>query len=364
LRFAFSVPAFTHDVVVVGAGPAGSTAALALARAGQRVALLDRASFPRAKICGNCINPSAWNVWKKLGLTESFRALPHCEIAGFTLECEGRPLHRETFEPPVTGPRAVSRAVLDDWLRREGEAAGVEFRPGTAVTGLDPDGTVRTAAGDFRARLILGADGRNSVVARLAGLMPPPRRCHRIAWQTTVPAPPDLDRRVHMQIFEEGYFGFCRYSAENAVMSMVLDARRTHDPLAAVRRFLPWFPEAEWLRMNPITRAAAGVGRGRVWLAGDSARVVEPFTGEGISFALTTALLAAESALEGLKHDRLDAALREYARRHRRLYLRRAWVNTLVRALLIEPWRTVRLVRRVSFPGAITSFLTRRVLAV
>lgn len=349
-------------MVVVGAGPAGSTAALALARAGQRVALLDRASFPRPKICGNCINPSAWEVWEKLGLTESFRALPHCEIEGFTIECEGHSLYRGNFQPPLQGPRAVSRDVLDDWLRREGQAAGVDFFPNTTVTGVDPEGIVKTTAGEFRARLIFGADGRNSIVARHSGLMPPPRRCHRIAWQTTVPAPSDLDHHVHMQIFEEGYFGFCRYSNQSAVMSMVLDSRRTHDPLAAVRRFFPHFPEAEWLRMNPITRAAAGVGRGRVWLVGDSARVVEPFTGEGISFALSTALLAAENALEALKNERIEAALKHYDRLHRRLYRRRAWVNTLVRALLIEPWRTVRIVRRVSFPRPLTAFLARRVL--
>jgi flavin-dependent dehydrogenase len=192
--------------------------------------------------------------------------------------------------------------------------------------------------------------------------MPPSRRCHRIAWQTTVPAPADLDRHVHMQLFEEGYFGFCRFSEGEAVMSMVLDSRRTHDPLSAVRRFFPDFPEREWLRMNPITRAPAGVGRGRIWLLGDSARVVEPFTGEGISFALSTALLAAESALEGLDDDRLDPALKAYARRHGRLYAQRAWVNTLMRWLLVKPWRTVRMIRRVPIPRPLTSYLARRVL--
>jgi flavin-dependent dehydrogenase len=128
-----------YDVVVVGAGPSGSTAALTLARAGKRVALLDRATFPRPKICGNCINPGAWKVWEKLGLTESFRALPHSDITGLTIECEGRSVHRETFRPPLQGPRAVARDVLDDWLRQEGQAAGVDWhrskRKGAYVRG-------------------------------------------------------------------------------------------------------------------------------------------------------------------------------------------------------------------------------------
>ena len=320
------------------------------------------ARVSRAKICGNCINPSAWKVWEKLGLTESFRALPHANIAGFAIACEGRLVHRETFLPPIQGPRAVARDVLDDWLRRENQAAGVEFFPETTVTGIDPDGRVKTSAGDFQAQLVFGADGRNSVVARHSGLMPPPRRCHRVAWQTTIPAPPDLDGHVYLQVFKEGYFGYCRYSTDRAVVSLVLDVRRSQDPLAAARRFRPAFPEEDWLRMNPITRAPAGTGKGRVWLVGDSARVVEPFTGEGISFALATGMLAAESALEGLRQDRIEPALKIYTQRHCRLYAQQAWVSTLLRWLMIEPARTVRVIRRFPLPRSFVSLLARHVL--
>src|SRR5260221_661579 len=260
----------THDVIIVGSGPAGSLAALVLARAGHRVALLDRAAFPRTKVCGNCINPSAWEIWGKLGLTESYEALPHQELAGFTLRCEGRLLHRQYFRPPQRGPRAIARDVLDDWLRHEAQAAGAEFFPETTVTGIDStNGTVQTLGGTFTGKLIFGADGRNSLVARQSGLMPPPRRCHRVAWQTCFPAPPELDDHVHMHLFEEGYFGYGRYSPTHAVISMVLDSRRTQEPLLLVRRYFPKFADQAWLRMNPITRAPARLGTGRVWLLGD-----------------------------------------------------------------------------------------------
>jgi menaquinone-9 beta-reductase len=352
----------THDVVIAGAAPGGSLAALVLARAGHRVALLDRAAFPRAKICGNCVNPVAWNIWNKLGLTKSFAALPHHELTGFTIHVEGRRLYEHTFPSPKEGPRAVSRDVLDDWLRREAQAAGAEFFPETTVTGIDPrEATVQTSRGKFSGQLILGADGRNSIVARQSGLMPPPRRCHRIAWQTSMPTPPDLDDQVHMHIFEEGYFGISRTSPTNAVISMVLDSRRTQDPLLLARRYFPHFREQEWLRMNPITRAPARTGSGRVWLVGDAARVVEPFTGEGITFALSTGLLAAEAAVLGLARNNLAAALKSYARLHRQLYRRRAWVNTLLRWILITPSRPVRLLRHVDRLPGIVSFLSHRV---
>ncbi len=354
----------SHDVIIVGAGPSGSMAALVLARAGRRVALLDRAAFPRAKVCGNCINPSAWKIWEHLGLTEAFSALPHREMTGFTLRSEGRLLYRHTFRPPRRGPRAVARDVLDDWLRREAESAGAEFFPETTVTGIDPAaGTVQTSAGAFSGELILGADGRNSLVARQCGLMPPPRRCHRVAWQATIPAPADLDDAIHMHLFEEGYFGYCRYSPTEAVISMVLDARRTQNPLWLARRFFPDLPEQDWLRMNPITRAPARLKAGRVWLVGDSARVVEPFTGEGIYFGLSTALLAADAALAGFAQNDFKAAFQTYAHRHGRLYRRRVWVNTLMRWALETPSRTVRLLRKIKPAPALVSFLSDRIHA-
>jgi len=244
----------THDVVIIGAAPAGSLAALVLARAGKRVALLDRAAFPRPKVCGNCVNPSTWPIWRRLGLAEGFAALPHHATTGFAIHCEGRPVFEHDFPSPDRGPRVVSREVLD--------------------------------------------------------------------------------------------------------------ARRSQDPDRFARRYLPPFAPTEWRRLNPITRAHAALTTGRVWLAGDAARVVEPFTGEGIGFALATGVLAAETALHGLAQDDLATARAVYGRTHRAMYRRRAWANLLVHWVLVDPARTVRLVRRMErLPRGVVSLLSRRVHA-
>jgi flavin-dependent dehydrogenase len=354
-----------YDAVIVGAAPAGAMAALVLARAGKRVALLDRAAFPRPKVCGNCVNPSAWAIWRRLGLAECFAALPHHDAAGFAIHCEGRPVFEHDFAAPGRGPRIVNREVLDDWLRREAENAGATFFPETAVTGLDAAaGTVSTSQGEFRGKLVIGADGRNSLVARQAGLLPPARRCHRVGWQAMVPCPVGIDDRIHMHVFEEGYFGVSRMDDTQVVISMVLDARRSQDPDRMARRYLPPFAAVDWRRLNPITRAAARLVAGRVWLAGDAARVVEPFTGEGIGFALRTGLLAAETALAGFAKLDLAAAGAAYARAHRALYRRRAWVNLIAHWILLEPARTVQLVRRMErLPRGVVTLLSERVHA-
>jgi len=354
-----------YDAVIVGAAPAGAMAALVLARAGKRVALLDRAAFPRPKVCGNCVNPSAWTIWRKLGLAERFAALTHHQAAGFAIHCEGRTVYEHDFPGPGRGPQIIARAVLDDWLRREAEKAGARFFPETAVTGTDARaGIVSTAQGEFRGELVIGADGRNSLVARQAGLLPPARRCHRVGWQAMIPCPAGVDDRIHMHVFEEGYFGFARTDDTHAVVSMVLDARRSQDPDRMARRHLPPFAAVEWRRMSPITRAAARQVTGRVWLAGDAARVVEPFTGEGIGFALRTGLLAAETALAGWAKRDLAGAGAAYARAHCALYRRRAWVNLLAHWILLEPARTVRLMRHMErLPRAVVTLLSARVHA-
>src|SRR5580658_11288721 len=107
----------TYDVIVAGAGPAGSLAALVLARAGKKVLVLDKSHFPRAKVCGYALNPRCHPLLQRHGLIDRFRRLSHFDIAGFTLEYDGRIVLRHNFRRDRT--RTIDRADLDAWLAGE-----------------------------------------------------------------------------------------------------------------------------------------------------------------------------------------------------------------------------------------------------
>ncbi|HUB67632.1 MAG TPA: FAD-dependent oxidoreductase [Candidatus Methylacidiphilales bacterium] len=106
-----------YDVIVAGAGPAGSFTALVLARAGKKVLVLDKSLFPRSKVCGYTLNPRCQPLLQRHGLIDRFRQLSHFDLAGFTLEYDGRTVLRHKFRRDCM--HTVDRAGLDAWLAGE-----------------------------------------------------------------------------------------------------------------------------------------------------------------------------------------------------------------------------------------------------
>jgi len=318
-----------YDVVIAGGGPAGSMTALVLSRAGKKVLVLDRDLFPRTKVCGYAINPRCWSVWERHGLTGEFLRLPHFELGGFTLEHEGVPVLRHRFRDDRA--RTVDRAALDLWLAEEAQRSGADYQFGVAVQGLTPSG-VQTSRGEIAAALIVGADGRNSVVGRLSGLARPSRHCHRVAWQSYIEAS-SLGDHVHMNIFPEGYYGLNRIDSTRTTVTIVLSTDSGVKPGEILARYLPEASVSSWKSVSPISRAPWEVTDGRCWLVGDSAQVLEPLTGEGIYSALATAEMAARNILD-LERTGVASAVRHYRREHRRFYGRRTLINSCARWML------------------------------
>ncbi len=327
-----------YDVIIAGAGPAGSMAALVLSRAGKRVLVLEKAQFPRVKVCGNSLNPRSWALWKRHRLTDSFEALPHFDLAGFTLEKEGHPVVRHRFRAQRT--RTLDRGMLDAWLAGEAQASGAEYRFGIAVQNISAS-EVHTSAGSFAAPIIIGADGRNSTVGRLSNLATHSPPCGRVGWQTFIDLPA-LNDHVHMNIFREGYYGMNRINATQATITMVLFTHAKTTPDQIFARYLPGATNAGWKSLSPITKTPWHLTDGHTWLAGDAVRLLEPLTGEGIYSALITGEMVACNILS-IDRMGLEKAMQNYRSQHRSFYGSRTLINSLVRWTLLDSRRSMKI---------------------
>ena len=334
------------DVVVVGGGPAGSTAATLLARR-RRVLLLEHKRFPRHKVCGDVINPNCWPVLERTGVAERIRALPQHKITGvrFTTSTGA------TLDMPMDAV-AMRRDLFDAALLDHARAAGVTVLEGEAVHELDS-----------RWPVVVGADGRNSIVARKAGLRRDVGRDDHFAFQAHFRAPAGLDDRVQLHLFPTGYCGVVRIDDEHANICIVTD-RKYNDCEALFAatvwqnpgfRALEIVPEplTPLTSAHPLQRAMSVPCRDGVFLVGDALRVTEPFTGQGIFFALRTAELVVEAICDG----------GDYATSARALYRQRSRTNELLRRLMYRERMAARTMAALRNLPALQHWLAANVLA-
>jgi len=317
-------PTGRFDVVVAGAGPAGSIAALVLARGGARVALVDKATFPRDKACGDLVGPRGVGLLDDLGVP-----VPDAG-KGADLLAVGPSGHRSRL-PAFPGRRypghgvVVPRIALDDALRDAALRAGAEPVRGR-VSAVDrdgggPHGPVRALLTSDGQRLaadwFIAADGALSPVARLAGLLDPDAALWGFAIRAYVPAEVPLPLLVLLDAapwrIYPGYGWLFPGEAgqANVGIGIGMGTRRRAASLRAdlarfcalLRRTGDLTPGAEhgevtggWLRMGGTGTPPAA---GNVLLAGDAAGLINPLQGEGIGPAMVSARLAAECLLAG-----------------------------------------------------------------
>jgi geranylgeranyl reductase family protein len=314
------------DVLVVGAGPAGSIAALVLARAGASVALLDKAQFPRDKACGDFIGPRGLQVLTDLGLPVP----PGLDVGDMAVV---GPTGRRVVLPCFNGvtypghARAMTRSVFDDALRTAALDAGSIAFAGRADrplgSGGDIDGFTVTNDEELRADFVIGADGATSHVAHSAGLVEGSRvlwgfalRCY-VDQQVDLPAITLWDES-HWNAFP-GYGWIFPSPGGVANIGIGIGTLADRQAGAGAVRVLPAYLDhlvelglVDRAAVSPLPRRLGGwlkmgmVGTtpatGRVLLVGDAAGLVNPLQGEGIAQAMTSGRSAAEAVLGSPGH--------------------------------------------------------------
>jgi flavin-dependent dehydrogenase len=318
-----------YDVLICGGGPAGAACAAFCAMRGLKTLVIEKCIFPREKVCGDCINPSCWPVLERLGVAGRILALPHSKLAELEFIGIGGRSVKFSLNDSARGEIAVKRSLFDHALLKRAAECGAEICEGLAVTAIERGWNVRAGGDVFSSRVLVAADGRNSSVTRALGLLPAATK-ERVAIQTHIPAPRDFGERVVLRFLPDGYCGF--NSVGDGLLTLCLvgkPAKISALKKWAVENFaVP--PDCEWQTITPIARKPAPASAENLFLIGDAARVVEPFTGEGIFYALASGELAAKHICEGLPRE-------NYECEHAQLYAGRLCVNQLAKHAVLHP---------------------------
>jgi flavin-dependent dehydrogenase len=367
------------DAIVVGAGPAGCTAATLLAREGLQVVLLDKSAAPPSKVCGEYLSPGCLRILDRIGAVQLVRAAGARPLSGMVIHtAAGRSLRAtypsgKALDSPRIHALAVRRDRLDPILLDLALHAGAEYAPGFQVSDLVRENErvvgVRGRHGGrpaaLRGRLVIGADGRNSVVARRLGPV------SRHPWLDKVALVGYAAGVRRAEDAGEIFLGRDRYCILNPVapdltnIGLVVNRPEFHRPAEATDflreagAILPGLADrlararlvAPVRCLGPLAHHATRVAAPGALLVGDAAGFLDPFTGEGIHAALRSAELAMQHALPALRADaEAHPDVQEYAaailrERNAKWRLCVSLQHAIRRPLLAE-WLVSRLSRR------------------
>lgn len=315
------------DVIVVGAGPGGSSTATFLGRRGVSVLLLDKAHFPRDKVCGDGLAPQALYWLEILGCVDEVLEQTRSYCVQGDIYLNGEWVLTGTFPQNTAYPGfsvLLERKKLDFILVRNAVSQGALFRPGCRVKGLQwlPDGIVVEAVEDrvpvhFKARLVIGADGANSIVTRCIG--------NRVMNGTTAVSVRGYYKGVRLDgppiriYFDERFFpGYGWVFVDDDGMANIGIGYAFDEKFPVRVNLKSVFDHFihEDLRENLKHAEAIGKPKGgwasfytpktmvadRVMLIGDAANLADPINGGGIHNAMESAHLASEVALQAIAH--------------------------------------------------------------
>ncbi len=356
----------TYDLIIIGAGPAGSAAAILLAQSGFRVALMEKSRFPREKLCGEFITPECLNVFERLGVRNRMfdagaKTISRCRL----FAPDGRRLDVPMEWIADGHPQAISltRAAMDFVLIQRAREVGVEVREAFHVSpGLRRDAGLTFIEGkadgatveQFAARLVIDASGRNGVFSNQVRQSASRFDGSRIfGCKIHLRGVEGLNDLAELFFFRDGYGGLSEVEGDRVNLCFLtteatlreakgdrerlLDLTLRSNPVAR-RRLQSAIFEGEWLGTGPVI-----YGRKQtisdVLTVGDAAAFIDPFTGSGILLALTSGELAAkvvhQAFSEGIED--VDQIIMRYRKSHRAKFGSRLRASAILRALIFKP---------------------------
>jgi menaquinone-9 beta-reductase len=352
------------DVAVVGGSLAGAAAATALARTGAHVVVLEKARFPRNKVCGCFLSHEALPVLCRMGMEEELRRADPETIVRFTLvQSNGSRVDADLPAPVIS----ISRERLDTLAAAAAENAGAEVRFGTTVLAIEGDlqkgFQLKGQEWGLAARAVVGAWGRYSPLDGRLGRTFIRRRSSVFGFGKTLTGPSDhLANRAVLHFFEGGYVGLSR--VERGLVNLAALASRAvvheaHDDLEGLlgrlsRKSAAFARDLEGLTAvpgpalfsEPMHLGPHGALAGDVLCVGDAAGVIDPFTGTGMSLAVlfgeaaaapVAAFLAGTLDAEGLRQEHLGRSREIAGRRFFYSSLFRPFFSGGVLSRLITP---------------------------
>jgi flavin-dependent dehydrogenase len=357
----------TIDVAIVGGGPAGAITALLLARAGLEVTVFERAPAWHWRACGVFSSPVTVAALRDLGIGESELARVARPVTEMRVETPSGTSFGLTYGGSGTiADSAVGfdRSTLDRWLLELARQAGATVELGVTVTSVElRQGNRRTArlglgragrraSATIEARVLVGADGLGSIVARSTGVARRSALGPRLALSFHVPDPEgSAAHAARMVVIKDGYVGLAPVPGERVNVGIVLgrpwfDRIRTLGAQAVARQVLADLPDRgrafeprvldRVAGVSPLGRSAARQAGDGWLLVGDAAGFLDPFTGEGLHRAVVSAQLAAESIIESLASARGDR-LSTYQQAMRRAFGTKDLVTRIIQAFVARP---------------------------
>lgn len=344
----------SYDAVIVGGGPAGSSAAIHLAMSGARVLLAEQKKFPRAKLCGEFISPECLDHFTRLGVVDQIVAAggaPLTETVFYARNGSSVSVPSEWFGRSRSPALGLSRAEMDLRLLRRARDVGVDVREEALVTDLLIEQErvcgVQFRTGDsevstVRALVTIDATGRSRALARRVekrggtGTTNPARKPHLVAFKAHLMGARGTPGHCEIYVYRGGYGGL--NSIENGVSNLcfIASARDVRacegDAQRVVREIVALNQRAAWTlaharNVSPwIAVALDGFGRRSLvpsdglLTVGDAASFIDPFTGSGILMALESGELAAVSLAQHLPELRQNGSFQVLADHYRALY--------------------------------------------